>query len=143
MPRNLARFDPLAELSNLQKQFFEDGLLGPFRGSHRPTMDVYTEDDKRMTIEIHLPDFDESDIHVDLDGDAVVLQAERHEKEEDRKKQYVVRETASSVYRKVTLPAQADQERIAAEFEHGVLKVVIPFREASSPKRIRIGNRAA
>ncbi|GAA2753944.1 Hsp20/alpha crystallin family protein [Amnibacterium kyonggiense] len=139
MSRNLARFDPFLELSNLQKQLFGDGWTTPFRGARLPAMDVWTEDDSKLTVEAHLPDFERSDISIDLDGDALVIQAERHEKEEDRKKRYVVRETSSSVYRRIALPEEADTEHIAAAFEQGVLTVTVPFKSLPAPKRIEIG----
>lgn len=97
MLRNPTRFDPLAELANLQKQLFEDGLLRPLRSVRRPAVDVYTEDDTSMTVEAHLPQFGPADITVDIDGDALVIRAERHEREEDKKRWYVVREKPTRV----------------------------------------------
>ncbi|MGN6445952.1 Hsp20/alpha crystallin family protein [Amnibacterium sp.] len=144
MSRNLARFDPLTELSNLQKQLFGDGWTAPLlRGARLPAMDVWTEDDAKLTVEAHLPDFEQSDISIDLDDDALVIQAERHEKEEDKKKRYVVRETSSSVYRRIALPEQADTDHITADFDHGVLTVTVPFKAVAAPKRIKIGTNGA
>ncbi len=138
MARNLVRFDPFAEFDSLQKKFFEDGFFAPLRARQFPAMDVYTEDDKTMTVEAHLPNFEEKDISIDIDGDALVIQAERHEKEEDAKKKYVVRESSASFYRRVALPEQADQQNITAKFSDGVLKVSIPFKELPQPKKIAI-----
>ncbi|TXN31254.1 Hsp20/alpha crystallin family protein [Lacisediminihabitans profunda] len=137
MARNLVRFDPFAELNALQKEYFGDGFL-PARGSKYPTTDVYTEDDKQLTVEAHLPNFAEKDISVDVDQGALVIQAEKHEKEEDKKKKYVVRESSSSFYRRITLPEQADDSHISAQFADGVLKVVVPFKELPAPKKIAI-----
>jgi HSP20 family protein len=142
MPRNLLRFDPFAGLEALQRQFFEDGPLTPFRAGRMPTTDVYTEDDKRMVIESHLPGFAESDIEVNLDGDAVVLQAQRHEKAEDRNKKYVVRESSSSFYRRIALPEQADQSAVSATFKDGTLRIVVPFTASAAPKRVPISSDA-
>ena len=138
MPRNLARFDPFAELSNLQKQFFGENWLAPLRGARMPALDVYTEDDEKLTVEAHLPDFDRSDISIDLDDGALVIQAERHERDEDKKRRYVVRETSNSVYRRISLPEQADTEHISADFDKGVLTVTVPFKSLPAPKRIEI-----
>ncbi len=140
MPRNLVRFEPFAELDNLQKRFFDDGFLAPFRGggSHFPATDVYTEDDKQLTVEARLADFEEKDISVDIDGDALVIQAERHEREEDKKKKYVIRESTNSYYRRITLPEQADRSKVQASFSKGVLKVVVPFADLPAPTRIPI-----
>lgn len=139
MARNLVRFDPFAELNDLQRRFFEEGFgaLTPGQG-RRPTTDVYTEDDNKLTVEAHLPLFDEKDISVDVDQGALVIQAERHDRTEDEKKKYVVRESSSSYYRRIALPEQADDSKIEANFTHGVLKVTVPFKELPSPKKIAI-----
>lgn len=138
MARNLARFDPLAEFSALQRRFFEDGIFSPMQGFHRPAIDVYTEDDGKMTVEAHLPQFEEKDITVGVDQGALVIQAERSEKTEDPKKNYVVRESSSSYYRRVALPDHVEEDKIVANFNNGVLKVMVPYRELPSPKKIEI-----
>jgi len=139
MARNLVRFNPFAELDELQRQFFEGGFPLRMRGVRTPTIDVYTEEDNRLTVEAHLPDFDENDVNVSLDEGALVIQADKHEKsEDDKKKNYVVRESSTSYYRRIILPDQADQEKIEAKFARGVLKVTVPFKALPQPKKIEI-----
>ena len=137
MARNLVRFDPFAELSALQKQLFSDDWIRSSRRS-MPTTDIYTEDDSKLTVEAHLPGFSESDIDVDVDQGALVIQAERHEKEEDKGKKYVVRESSSSYYRRIALPEQADEEAVQAKFSGGVLRVTVPYKAVASPRKIEI-----
>lgn len=138
MARNLVRFDPFAGLDSIRRDLFDDGLLRTLRGK-LPTTDVYTEDDKELVIEAHLPNFDEKDITVNVDKGALVIQAERHEQEEDKKKKYVIRESSSSFYRSIGLPEQADENQIAARFDDGVLKVTVPLKELATPTPIPIG----
>lgn len=138
MSRNLIRFNPLDELNTLQRRFFDEGFLNQLRGIATPTTDVYTEDDRRMTAEVHLPNFDEKDISVDVDDGALVIQAERHEQDLDKKKKYVVHESSSSFYRRIALPDQADQAHIDARFEDGVLKVVVPYKPVPAAHKIAI-----
>ncbi|MBW4033065.1 MAG: Hsp20/alpha crystallin family protein [Acidobacteria bacterium] len=138
MARNLVRFDPFAELNELQKQFFSDGLFSPMRGRPFPTTDIYTEDDKKLTVEAHLPNFAEKDVTVNVDQGALVIQAERHETDKDTSKKYVVRETNDSFYRRITLPEQADLKAVTATFTNGVLSVTVPFTDSPTPHRIPI-----
>jgi HSP20 family protein len=139
--RNIIRYDPFEEMRALQKQFFGDDLFtSPLKGLTIPTTDVYTDDDKQLTVEAHLPNFSEKDVDVHVDKGALVIQAEKHEKEEDKKKKYVVRESSSSFYRKVYLPEKADEKNIKATMEEGVLKVVVPFKELPKPKKISIAS---
>lgn len=138
MARNIVRFNPFAELDALQRQFFGDDLFTAVRGAAIPTTDVYTEDDKRLTVEVHLPNFDQDDIHVDLDEGALVIQAEKRSREEDKGKKYMVRESSSSFYRRILLPERADESGVTARFENGMLTVTVPFAELPTPKRISI-----
>lgn len=139
MAQNLVRFDPFAGLDSLRRELFDDGLFRGLRGKF-PTTDVYTEDDQRLVVEAHLPNFDEKDITVSVDKGALVIQAERREHEEDKHKKYVIRESSSSFYRSIALPEQAEEREIKADFEDGVLKVTVPLKELTAPKKIAIGS---
>lgn len=134
---NIVRWDPLSELSALQKQFFGDDWVSPFKGVNIPTTDVYTKDNQ-LQIEAHLPNFEQDDVNIQIENNALVISAERHEKEEDKDKKYVVRESSSSFYRRIALPERADTENIQARLDDGVLKVSIPLTPLPEPKKIAI-----
>jgi len=89
-------------------------------------------------VEAHLPNFEQKDIEVQVDGDTLVVRGEKHEEEKDKAKRYVIRESSSSFYRRIRLPALANKDSIAADMKDGVLKVVIPLRELPAPKKIAI-----
>ncbi|MHB1864540.1 MAG: Hsp20/alpha crystallin family protein [Candidatus Saccharimonadales bacterium] len=134
---NLIRWDPFAELSALQKQFFGDDWMSPVKGVNIPTTDVYTKNNE-LVVEAHLPNFDQKDINVQVEDGALVVSAERHEKQEDKDKQYVVRESSSSFYRRIALPKRADADKIDASLDDGVLKVRIPLTPLPEPKKVAI-----
>ncbi len=136
---NLVQWDPFQEMRALQRQLFNDDLFGSaIKSFSLPTTDVYTNEDKELVIEAHMPNFTEQDIDVHVENGALVISAEKHEKEEDKKKKYVVRESSSSFYRRVTLPKHADQDGIVADMHEGVLKVTVPFKELPQPKKIAV-----
>lgn len=135
---NLVRFDPFAEMRALQKQFFGDDFFTPVRSVSLPTTDVYMNDDKELVVEAHLPNFEEKDIDIHMDNRSLVIQAERHEKDEDKSKKYVVRESSSSFYRRIALPERADANSIQAHLDDGVLKITVPFRALPEPKKIAV-----
>jgi HSP20 family protein len=91
-----------------------------------------------MVIEAHLPNFDEKDVEVHVEDGTLIIHAENHEKEEDRDKKYVVRESSNSFYRRIVLPERAVEENIAAHMDGGILKVTVPLRELTAPKKIAI-----
>lgn len=134
---NLTKWDPFAELSALQKQFFGDDWMTSFKGVSIPTTDVYTKDNQ-LKVEAHLPNFEQDDVNIHVENNALVISAERHEKEEDKDKKYVVRESSSSFYRRIALPERADTDKIEARLDDGVLKVSIPLTPLPEPKKIAI-----
>lgn len=134
----LIRLDPFAELDALQRHFFGDDFFTNSRGVNLPTTDVYTNDGKELIVEAHLPHYGQDDVDIHIDNGSLVIQAERHEKEEDKNKKYVVRESASSFYRRIRLPERADAGKIEAHMENGLLKIAVPFKELPEPKKIAI-----
>lgn len=133
----LIKYDPFAELHALQRQFFGDDWTSTLKGVNIPTTDVYTADDK-LTVEAHLPNFQEENIDIQIDSGVLIINAERHEKDEDKKKKYVVRESSSSFYRRIQLPERADTENIEADLSDGILKVTVPLTPLPEPKKISV-----
>lgn len=139
----LVKFDPFEEMRALQKQFFGDdwgNLLQTTSPTQLPTTDVYTEDDEQLVVEAHLPHYEDKDVDVSIDKGALVIRAEKHEKEEEKKKnkRYVIRESSNSFYRRFRLPEHADEEKVEAHMDNGVLRVTVPFKELPKPKKISV-----
>ena len=140
---NLSLFDPFAQLTALQKQFFGDEWPTPIKAVNIPTTDVYTDEKQNsLVVEAHLPNFNENDVDVHVENGALVVQAEKHEREQDKDKKYVVRESSSSFYRRIQLPERANADAIEAHLEEGVLKVTVPLQELPAPKKIAISSKA-
>lgn len=143
---NLVKWeDPFAGLTSMHTQL--DDLFSNFftglptaNAQGAPTLDLYTEDDKQLVAEVHVPGFTKKDIDVNVHNGVLELKGEKHEKEEekDKKKSYVVRESHTSFYRSVALPKYADGDNIKAHFKDGVLKVTVPFKELPKPKKVEI-----
>ena len=134
---NLVRWDPFSELSSLQKQFLGDDWMSPPKEVSIPTTDVYTKNND-LVVEAHLPNFEQKDVDISIEDNALVISAERHEKEQDKTKKYIVRESSSSFYRRITLPERANLDGIQANLDDGVLKVSIPLTSLPEPKKVAI-----
>jgi HSP20 family protein len=143
---NLVRWnDPFSGLTSMHSQL--DDLFNNFfsaapSSQSVPAMDVYTEDDKNMVAEVQIPGFDKDDVEVNVHNGILEIKGERHEKEEDKgkdkKRSYMMRESHASFYRSIALPKYADADNVTADFENGLLKVRVPFKELPAPKRITI-----
>ncbi len=135
----LIQYDPFSQLHALQQQFFGDDWFSPYKGSNIPTTDVFTKDNE-LIVEAHLPNFTQDNVDIQVDDGNLIIQAQRHEKEEDKSKKYVVRESSSSFYRRFLLPERANTDKIQAKLEDGVLRINIPMTPQPEPKKIPIGS---
>ncbi len=136
--------DPFKDLSNMHRQL--DDMFGGFWGgwptpSNLPAMDVYTEGDRQLIAEVHIPGFSKDDVEVNVHEGVLEIIGKKEEKEEskDKKRSYMLRQSSASFYRRVALPRQANADKVKAHFEEGVLKVTVPFKELPKPKKIAIG----
>jgi HSP20 family protein len=138
----LVQYDPFAQLSALQQQFLGDDWLLPVKGSNIPTTDVLTNDNE-LFVEAHLPNFTQDNINIQVDNGDLIIQAQRHEKEDDKTKKYLVRESSSSFYRRFQLPERSNADDIEANLEDGVLRIKIPMTPLPEPKKIAIMHNSA
>jgi HSP20 family protein len=140
----LTRFDPFNDLTNMHSQIDElfSNLLGshPISNFSAPAMDVYSDDNKSLVAELHVPGFNKDDIEINIHDNTLEIKGEKHQKEDrqEKKKSYIVRESHSSFYRSIALPKRADGDNIKAHFEDGILKVTVPLKKLPEPKKVAI-----
>lgn len=110
--------------------------LPTLASSNLPAVDIYSEDDEHMVVEMPAPGFDDNDIEVHVRDGVLEIRGERHSKEEQRDKQrsYMVRESTSSFARRIALPDGANSDSISAELDKGLLRVVVPVERAEAKK---------
>lgn len=86
---------------------------------------------------IELPGLDDSDIEVELAGDALRISGEKHEETEEKTADCLISERSyGRFHRRLTLPADADPDRIEAKYRHGVLKITIA-KDKDSERSVR------
>lgn len=92
----------------------------------KPSVDVGATDD-RYTISVEVPGVEEDDVSLELDGDRLIVLGEKRQESEDKQKDfYRVERSYGSFQRVLSLPADADRDRIDARFRNGVLKISMP-----------------
>jgi len=141
---------PFSEVDRFFDDFFDrfSSLAMANQNFTLPSVNIFSENDRDMVVEMEVPGYDQEDIRINLDGNILEIRGERSEKEEhkDKKRSYMVRENSQSFARRIVLPEGADTDKITAELDKGVLKVTVPFEQRES-KRIEIaapksGNKA-
>ena len=103
------------------------------------------ETDKGLELTADLPGVDQKDIDLDLVDGVLTIKAEHREEKDERddKKQYhLVERSYGTFLRRFVLPFEADQDKVEASFDKGVLKVFVPRQEneAKQARKIAIKN---
>ena len=129
------RFGSQYGLTDFFNDFFENKALEKVTGT-APAMNVL-ENEKEYKLEVAAPGMckDDFKVHLNKDGN-LIIEMEKKEcgckgKEEDKKEcRYLRKEFSYSKFSQtLLLPDNADKEKIEAQVNNGVLKVVIPKLE--------------
>lgn len=137
----------LGSLSDLHRQvnrlfddLFERGGSGMPDGFTAPALDLH-QNDKQIEITAELPGVKEEDINLTLEEGVLTLSGE---KKSERKDEHGYSERSYGRFeRRITLPADVDQENCSADFRDGLLTITLPRSEAKSRgRRIPLGRGA-
>ncbi|MBN1565860.1 MAG: Hsp20/alpha crystallin family protein, partial [Anaerolineae bacterium] len=104
----------------------------------RPAMDVI-ENDNAVTLRVDLPGLSVEDVNVELDDNTLTVSGEIGDTIEEDGDRYHYRERyTGSFQRSLRLPNTIDAEKVEANFENGVLNIVLPKLPQAQPKRIEV-----
>lgn len=125
-------FDPFRELDRVAGQ-----LLDTRQGPRLMPMDLYRETD-HYVLNTDLPGIDPGSIDIDIDGQLLTIRAERTPRSIEGVK-WITRERSGGSYlRQLNLGQDIDTDRISANYDNGVLSVIIPVSEKAKPRRIEV-----
>jgi len=139
------RNNPLRSLAGPERSMW-DHLFGDLstpavferQESWVPTIDM-AENEKEYTIKAELPGMDKEDIDISLTDGILTLTGEKKQESEEDKDNYYYRESRyGSFSRSLRLPEDAAPEEVDATYKNGVLRVVVPKKEAAQPKKITV-----
>ncbi len=126
------------EMDKLLDSFWRSAGL-PMSSISLPSIDIYSEDDKHMVVEMPAPGFDTNDIDLNIRDGVLEIKGQKREttKQKEGDRNYIVRESNASFARRVVLPEGADADNISAELDKGLLKVTVPVNRPEA-KRVQI-----
>lgn len=125
-------------------------LFDPFReaergatrqGPRRMPIDLYRDGD-HYVLTADLPGVDPGSVDVDIDGQLLTVRAERTARGTGDVK-WLARERQGGTYlRQLTLGQGIDTTAISANYDNGVLSVVIPVSEQAKPRKVAVTSAA-
>ena len=142
---NLTRWEPVREMMTLREamdRLFDDAFTRPINlrdgGWSAPAVDMYQTDDE-VVVKVALPGFKADEVQINVTGDVLSLRGELKREQEDKDKAWHIREHRWSTFeRSVALPTQVKADGANADFENGILTIILPKAEEVKPKTISV-----
>ena len=132
----LMRSDPFREFDRLAQQLLGAGTTS--RPSIMP-MDAWREGDV-FVVEFDLPGVLPDTIDVDVERNVLTVKAERPARNGDW--EMLAAERPTGLFsRQLVLGDNLDLEKVAAEYDAGVLKLRIPVAERAKPRKIEVATK--
>ena len=141
--RHVNTYNPFREMEEFERNFFTNPFGGFFDSQDLAEFktDVTDEGDHYL-LEADMPGFDKKDINLDISGDTLTVNAERHSRvEEKNEKNKIVRmERSYGSYSRQFDVSGVDTDHIKAKYDNGVLKLTLPKKDEKLPesKRLKI-----
>ncbi len=129
------------EVNRLFGRLWHSGIsMGPLDGQDwAPPVDLLDEED-RYVLKAEVPGLDIKDIEVSIGAEGLTLKGFKasERREGDEKKYLLAERRFGSFLRTLPLPAGIETANVRATCKKGVLEVVLPKKEESKPKAVRI-----
>ena len=137
---------PLFNLRRDIDRLWEEALGARDNGSTwMPAVDI-RETSEDLSIDFELPGLKPEDVEITTENGVLTVRGEkRGERTEgaEGSRFHLVERTYGSFTRSFQLPQGVNEDKIAAEFDNGVLRVRVPKAALPQPKRIQIGKGAS
>jgi len=100
-----------------------------------PSLDV-CETDKSLVVHAELPGCSKEDIKLSIDNNRLVLQGKKRAHKKEKGENWVRRERfRGSFYRSLPLPRNVEVENIQANYDNGILEIVVPKSQALAKRQ--------
>jgi HSP20 family protein len=107
-------------------------------GNFIPPVDVY-EDAHQLILKLEVPGIKQEDLDVRVENQTLAVKGERKfEKDEKEENFHRIERRYGTFTRTFTLPQTVDTNAPKASYEHGVLTIALPKKEAAKPKQVKV-----
>src|SRR5687767_14505863 len=134
--------DPFAALLDLQRAM-ESVMGNDWFGSRTsgsgsfPLVNVFNEGEDFVLV-AELPGVKKEDLDVQMRGDTLRIRGKKTIAHDDAASVHRRERSAGEFDRTVTLPAEIDAAKVAAEYRDGVLTLRLPRAESAKPRTVNI-----
>ena len=141
---NLNRWEPFRGAATLHEQLnrvFGEGFNRQEESNlttWAPAVDIM-ETEHELVVKADLPDIDPKDLDIRVENNILTIRGERKFEKQVNGGNYLrVKRAYGSFARSFSLANTVNSEAIKADYQNGVLTLVIPKREEAKPKQIKV-----
>ena len=129
----------LGQLENRIRRLFEEPFDFPTTPlAFTPAVEV-RELDNQFVVTAELAGLKKDDVDIEYQNGVLTIRGEKTDEKREEKHNMLVWERQYGAFqRSFMLPNTIDQDKILAEFQDGVLKIVLPKAETAKGKKIKI-----
>jgi HSP20 family protein len=143
----LVKWEPFRDLITMQdrmSRLFDETLSRIWkeeeqqRGVWTPLVDI-SDQGGEVVLKIDLPEMNQSEIDIKIEENTLTIKGERKFVKETPGEHFLqIERPYGTFHRQFTLPKRIDQEKIAATYKDGVLRVVLPKKGEAGLKQVSI-----
>ena len=138
---SLIKWDPFREFNTLPARlaFWGKDWEEPLSTTtYVPSVDIF-ETDNEVVVKAEMPGMNTSDTDVRLENNVLTLKGERHfEKDAKEENYHRIEREYGTFTRSFALPRTVNGDKVSAEYRDGILKIVLPKKEETKPKAIKV-----
>src|SRR2546423_8372717 len=138
----LAPFHGVSTLQDQINRLFNDAFEGNTQESNlttwAPAVDIF-ENEHDLSVKADLPGIDPKDLDIRVENNILTIRGERKfEKNQEQGDYLRVERAYGSFSRSFALSNTVNTEAIKADYQNGLLTLLIPKREEAKPKQIKV-----
>ena len=141
----VTRWEPLKDLMALQERMnklfdetFSRGAQDVDVGAWSPPVDIMEQGDE-IIIKMEIAEVEQKEIDIKVEGNALTIKGERKLEEGIKREDYLRLERPYGTFsRSFSLPTTVDHKKVKANHKNGILRIVLPKKEETKPKQIKV-----
>ena len=134
-------WNPLADLARMQRemeQLLGRGAGGAVPAGEYPAVNIWSNEDQGI-LSAELPGINPDNQDITVKNNTLTLRGSREPEKLKEGETWLRRERGSGAFvRSFRLPFEVDAENVKAQYQKGVLQLVLPRSAADKPRKIQV-----
>ena len=140
--KNRPAFDQFPSLGSFLNDIWSEDMNSVFRSNFNEGMTLpkvnIKETPESFEVQMAVPGLKKDNFNISVENEELLISAEIEENKEETNEEFTRREFGYASFRRsFILPETVDGDKIKANYEDGILNVVLPKKEEAKPKPAR------